>query len=316
MAKGKSKGWYRRALVGDKDNPGLRSVARGFSSSDGFIIKDLTPSQKRKITKAWHDYELLTAQPRYIYKPTGKGKNKKLKQAQQMVQEDTTTNFKVAFIPYVPKKLKNGKLSKPRITFGKKGIKIQESTHKKIFIPLNPPALVKNPQKEITQAIKDEAPKAQRFSVQAAANEMGVMYDKPNIVKNVIYLMNKYDGKKQLLSGRHKGDGPKQHNWRNWLHGINAYEFPKVDQKTVSNVANIFADAKEDLQRRRRNDRKSQKWVKIGKAKKTAQVKRKAIRSTDNRKLVRGNAGKARAKVNVRAKKTVSNTRTKKAAKK
>ena len=259
----RSQEFYRRALQGDKDNLGLRETARGFGSRDGFIIADLTPAQKRKITIGFHELQSLTAQPRYIYKAksTSAKEKKKLLQAQKTVQEGTKTKWKVAFIPHVPRKLKSGKLSKPKIYFGKEGIKIRERGYIKISIPLDPVKLVKNSAKHIQDSIKAEAHRAQRFTIQAGANEMPVLNDRAGIVERVKSLMTKYDGRKAIPAGSgNAGDRPKSHKWNLWLHGLIAYEFPRVSSKAVSSAINEFDDARIALQKKRRAARAKAKY--------------------------------------------------------
>ena len=250
--------WYARALKGDADNLGLRETARGFTAADGFNLRkiaELTPAQKRKITLSFHELQTLTAQPKYVYKAVSRKKSDqvKLKQAQAAVQADATVKWKVAFVPHVPKRTKSGKASKPRLYFGKAGLTIKESGFKKLYIPLNPVALVKNPDATIQSAIQSEAPNAQRFTIQAGANEMPVLSDRAGVVARVKKLMSDYNGKKQLpLGSGNAGNAPKHHHWKKWLNGIIGYQFPKVSKKAVSRAAGDFDAARQALQKKRR----------------------------------------------------------------
>lgn len=256
--------WYSRALQGDKNNLGLRSVARGFSSRDGLnLTKGLTRAQKKKVEKAYHELKEITAQPRFVYraKSTSKKEKARMKQAQQLTQSQTKTDWKVALIPHTPRKLKSGKFSKPKIYFSKESVTIQEYKHKKIYVTLNPVSLVKNPRKEIAKAIERDAPKAQRFAVKAGENEMPVLHTKTNIATFVISLMEKYDGESDLPDeSGNRGDAPKNHHWKKWLKQLVAYDFPKPTKGAIAKAVNTFDDARRELQRERRNERAREKY--------------------------------------------------------
>lgn len=256
--------WYARALQGDKDNFGLREVARGFGSRDGFNLRDgLSAKQRKKVRSAFHELQEITAQSRHVYKPknNSKGEQEKLRKAQRLVQEDTDTEWKVAFIPYAPRKLKNGKLSKPRITFGKEGIRIHDRGFIKITVPLDQERMATNAKGEIVRAIKMEAPRAQRFTIQAGANEMPVLSDRTGVVKRVMELQNRYDGVKALpLGSGNAGDKPEYHAWDLWLHNLVAYEFPKVSAKAVAQASNTFHDANAALRKKRKADRERARY--------------------------------------------------------
>jgi len=260
--------WYRNALQGKGETIGLRETARGFSSRDGFNLRDgLSPAQKRKVTIAHRELQELTAQQRYVYKPknNSKGEKDRLRKAQQITQADTSTKWKVAFIPHNQKVLKSGKLSKPRITFGKRSVRIHEVGFNKVSIELDQENLVDNPQREILDAIKSEAPKAQRFTIQAGANEISTLSGKTDIVRRVINLMNVYDGKKPLPHGSgNVGDLAKHHKWDLWLKGLIAYEFPRMSvtkmSKAIDQAVNDFHDGNKELQKRRRAERERARY--------------------------------------------------------
>lgn len=275
--RGRPDSFYRLAIQGVTDTKtgeilshGLRSVARGFASSDGYNIINIsswTPSQKAKITRYWHELHVLTAQPKYAYKPKNK---KELPKIQKITQADTKLKWKVAFVPHVPKKLKSGKRSKrkPDIKLVGDSIRVKEKNYRHYTIRLNPQRLVKDVKKEIARAIKDNAPKATRFTIGADENEMPGLSDKDAIVERVQKLIHQYDGKRPLPKGSgNTGDAPKFHKWNQWLHNLIAYEFDKTTFKQVSNAMNEFDKGRRELQKKKRAMRKRLKYKKKGKRK-------------------------------------------------
>lgn len=259
-AAGKSAEFYQRGLKL------LREYARGFDASNGFKLnKKLTPAQKKKITQGVKEIDSLTAQQRYIYKPKNNSKKEteKLRAIQRVTQTDEgKLNLKVAFVPHTPRITKKGKQSKPRITVTKSGgVRIQENKYAKIFVPLIPSKLAANPEKEIQRAVKENAKGATRFSVQAGANEIPVYRDLPGIVKYIRQLMNTYDGKRQLpASSGNRGDAPKAHHWKKWLHGAVAYWFPEANADDVRKAVNDFFQGNQELQKKRRAERARQNY--------------------------------------------------------
>ena len=230
-------------------------------------VSSWTPAQKARVTKYWHELQNLTAQPRYIYHTRSPSK---LKQAQQVVQSEPGYKWKVAFIPHTPKILSSGKPSKakPKIEFTAEGVRIREPGYRRSFVPLNPMKLAIDPQKEIKRAIKKNAPRAKHFVIQAGVNQMAGVSDKSNIIKDVIKLMNRYDGIKPLPnSSGNAGDAPKTHKWDRWLTGVIAYHFDKATQKNISEAFNTFDAARRSLQKKRKNMRARLKKAKLNRRK-------------------------------------------------
>lgn len=253
--------FYLRAVTGTEDkagivHPGLRDVARGFSAKDGFRIKDVdnwTRAQKAKVTRYFKELDRLTAQPRYQYKARSQ---KMLEEVQRVAGHEKGYDFKVAFIPHVPKVDKRGRETKPRVDVEKGVIRIRERYYTKIMVALDQKQLVRDTAAEVGRAIK-MAPDAQRFAIQAGVNEMPGLYDRQLIGERVRRLMNLYDGKRALPRGSgNRGDSPKHHRWQLWLHKLIGYEFPRASKSAVSSVITDFDAARRELQKRRRAARK------------------------------------------------------------
>lgn len=261
--------------------PGLRALARGFGSADGFNLREVstwTPAQKARVTKYQHEVQRLTAQPRAIIKPRKKAD---LVRAQQIVPPEAGFVFKVAFIPHLPKKGKRGQDLKPQVRFTKGAMIVSERGYDKRYIQLDQMALVKDAGREVRRAIKQQGGRASRFRVMADVNEMpGAMYDKAGIAGAVTRLMALYDGKKALPRGSgNAGDAPKHHKWDKWLHELVGYEFPRTSQQSVASAVNEFEaartahkKARHATRERARRARSSAKVVAVVKA-----VKRRIV---------------------------------------
>ena len=151
----KSAEFYRLALTGARDKqgelqPGLRSVARGFDAASGYDLRKISewsPSQKARVTRYFHELDNLTAQPRKIYRPKNRAN---LKLAQQYSGHNSGFQFKVALVPYTPKK---GSDTKVKITVSKEhGLRVATKSYAKTIVPLRPRELTRDPNKEIKHA--------------------------------------------------------------------------------------------------------------------------------------------------------------------
>lgn len=260
-SKKRSNAFYLLALKGtaDKDGPlqyGLRDVARGFTAKDGYRVKEInewTPAQKAKITRYWHQLNEITAQPVYAYKARSR---KRLEQVQETIGQGTGYEFKVAFIPHVPKKDKRGRETKPRVDVESGVVRIRERGYNKVMVELDADELASDTKGEIKRGL-ELVPDATRFTVMAGKNEMPGLFDRKLIADRIMRLMAQYDGVKPLPRGSgNKGDAPKHHSWDQWLKGMIAYEFPRTTQKVVATTAVAFDTARRALQKRRRAERK------------------------------------------------------------
>lgn len=241
----------------------LREYAYGFKASDGYNLREpLSSAQKRQIALGVKEIDAATAQQRYIYKPKNRTKAEKVKLAavQKIVQTDAPTKLKlkVAFVPYVQRVLKSGKLSKPRITVTKSGgVRIQDNKLTKIFIPVDQKKVVRSAEKTIRQAVADIAPDATRFSIQAGQNEMPMFADLKQTILKFKQLQKAYNGKTPLPENSgNAGDKASLHDWRKWLHGINGYAFNPANVKQVYSALNAFRDGNKKLRLKRAADKK------------------------------------------------------------
>jgi hypothetical protein len=93
-------------------------------------------------------------------------------------------------------------------------------------------------------------PGATQWNIQAGANTMTPFFNLKKLKSEIINLMNKYDGKKELpaSSGNRKND-PLEHNWRSWLHGVQAVTYKRRSVREEKRVQVEFEREREKLQR-------------------------------------------------------------------
>lgn len=234
---------YRSILMGESraELPGLRSLMRGFDVKDGYNVKAIsewTPYQRRKVREAFHNIELLQAQPKRIIRARGKN----LEKLQDAFHGDIPSkNFKVAFIPDTEPKLTlpGAKKHPPKVRILKDGVSIQRRDYERIFIPFNSKNLVRNARAEVKR-VAEQMPEAQLFFVQVGEYQSVTGKSIGLLTQQVLDWMNKYDGKKALPdSSGNRGDAPKHHHWKYWLNGLIGYRLPKrVDIRKLGKIIN------------------------------------------------------------------------------
>ena len=230
---------YRSILLGESHLPGLRSIMRGFDSRDGFnvrVISEWTPYQRRKVREAFHNVELLQAQPKRIVRARGEN----LERLQDAFHGDIPSkNFKVAFIPDTEPKLTlpGAKKRPPKLRILKEGISIQRANYERIFIPFSSKALVRDARAEVKRAAA-QMPEAQLFFIQVGEYQSVTGKSIGLLTQMVLDWMQKYDGKKALPdSSGNKGDNPKHHHWKYWLNGLIGYRMPKrIDIRKLAKI--------------------------------------------------------------------------------
>lgn len=249
---------YRSILLGEPgvNLPGLRSLMTGFDSGDGFNVNNIskwTAYQRRKVREAFHNVELLQAQPKRIIR--AKGEN--LRKLQDAFHGDIPSkNFKVAFIPDTEPKLTlpGAKKRPPKVRILKEGVSIGRPQYERIFIPFNTKALVRNGRAEIKR-VAAEMPQAQLFFVQVGEYQSLTGKSIGLLTEQVLNWMQQYDGKKPLpeTSGN-KGDSPKHHHWKYWLNGLVGYKLPRsVDIRKLGKIIRIGREKNDELALQRKN---------------------------------------------------------------
>lgn len=259
----KSAAWYRAALLGVADregelSPGLRGVAKGFTAAEGFNLNALargewTAAQKRKVSRYFHELQMLTAQEKIIVRTRSP---KRLATAQAIGGHDPAYKFKVAFVPGT----KNAK-----IEWEKDGtFTVREKGYSKKGELFDQAALAVAPKEEIARVLsRPKLKRAQRFKIMAGDNlfsPAGGMLDRGNVESAILKLMHQYNGVRALPRGSGNiGDDPAAHHYSQWLNGLTGYKFPFDPNKIKPAAALKELERNRELQRRRANKRKSSK---------------------------------------------------------
>lgn len=220
----------------------LRDI-RPFVNFKYNLNEPITKYKAAKIRKYHKAIAALRARPNYIYRPR---KKDNLKPAQQFAQHsEYLPGLKVAFIPtQTPGK-------KPKIKFNSRGeISVTEGNIKTILIPLDKYELFENPKSHIKEQLK-KYPDYDSFTVSAGEYEIPNGHNRKSLVKEIIFLMEKY-GEKGGLSEEDN------HYWGNWLNSVRGYSFK--NQKSFGEYLAVKQKAKKSLQRKNRNLRRKQKY--------------------------------------------------------
>lgn len=250
---------YRAALVGNKSAgvEGLRSLAKGFDSSDGYNLNRIdkwTPAQRRRVRDYFARVEQLEAQSKLIVRPQS---TKALKKLQDAFHGDVPSkDFKVAFVPYHRPKvtLPGSKRAKVRIRVLTEGISIKNGRYERVFIPFNQKALARDPKREIKRAA-EKIPGASLFFVQVGDNQTLNGKSLGLITSEILKWMEQYDGVTPLpKSSGNRGDNPKDHHYKRWLNGLVGYVLPKsADVRTMGRIIREGRELNEDRKRKMRN---------------------------------------------------------------
>ena len=209
---------------------GLRSYATGFTAKDGYDLRRFSqwsPAQKAKITRYATAVMESRARPHVEVRARNVGNDpKKLRQAKR--EFNAPGNFpalKVAFVPFATPR--NEPMFRPKLHFTDSGIVIQGKGYYKQFIPFDAKSLVKDAGQEVRRVAG--LLNNRHITLQCGLHEQGSMDIADNLVKQVRNFMLKYDGKTHIRSKGRKWKA-KHHNWRDWLIGLNGYDF--IDKNT------------------------------------------------------------------------------------
>lgn len=237
--------------------PGLRAVVEGFAPADGYDIRRIeqwSTAQKRRVRDYYNRVHKLEAQERRIVFPRSKSNLRALQDA--FHGDIGSRKFKAAFVPYTdPKGLPGAKHKQPRISYLKSGISIDAGPYKRLFVPFNKRALVKDAQTEIERVLESMPGSRLHFIQTGEFQTLNGMSPKI-LAERVLQYMNQYDGKKPLpRSSGNYGDHPKTHHYKYWLNGVVGYLFPKtIDTKQMHR--RIVEGMKEAKKRRADQDKK------------------------------------------------------------
>lgn len=182
---------------------------RSFVDFDYDLRKPLHSSQKAKINKYYNAIDQIQARGNKVYR----SRNRKRVQAVQRAGRNEFENLsqmKVAFIP-------SSNANPAKVRFVGDKVKIRHENFDETYIEFNMENLARNPEAEITRALK-KAPKAAKwFRVNAGKFTIAQPRVKARVIPFILNLQKKYND---------SSDNGKlaNNNWRNWLNGITTVE--------------------------------------------------------------------------------------------
>jgi hypothetical protein len=183
---------------------------RPYVDFDYNLNSEPTKSQKAKVRRYYEEITALRNRPYQVYRPR---RADRLRPAQQFAQhEKLLPGIKVAFIPT------DGK-SKVRLRFRGKGDIVAKSEHVSISsVELSRRGLAGDTERYVRGRISSNP--AKNFTIQAGRYEIPVPYLPDSVPAAVLRLVERYGGP-QLSDPEER----ENHNWQNWLFGLNAYHF-------------------------------------------------------------------------------------------
>jgi hypothetical protein len=244
---------YALAVKGYADIPGLRKLVKGFESSDRYDLRKIdewTRAMKRRVRDYDERVHLLLAQERRIVFPRDPEKIKKLQGA--FHGDVASRSFKAVFVPYVAPLSATKERTEGKISYTTTGITIDHGFNRRHLVLFDQYALAVDPEAEVMRCLA-VIPNAELFYIQVNEFQTLNAGDAPNLARQVLKWVAKYDGRTELTSGRHKGDNPAQHHYSKWMKGVVGYEFPEgIDPMEIARK--IYLGMKDAKKTRHEND--------------------------------------------------------------
>lgn len=204
------------------------------------LRKPLKSSDKGLVTKAWKDYQEVTARPFKVYKTKNK---KNLKLVQDASQQFTKVKFDVAFVPalkHTRVKIKNGQII----------VSSQYTEETKVLFDMK--KLAVDPAKEIQRVI-DANPGNAVFAIMAGAYLYNGGIPPELIMEKMLPLLARYDNGGEGLAKR----GANSH-FSNWAFGFRIF---KGTRHNISDYMQTYHEEKTKIlnakkRQRQRNTRR------------------------------------------------------------
>lgn len=211
----------------------MRPYMKALRSID--LRHDITAAQKSFISRAWNEYQELTARPVKVFRTKNK-KHLALAQAYSR-HEKGKPKFDVAFIPTADPKAK--------LTFknDRMTLKSKYVTETTLFFDLKKLAI--DPSAEIKRTM-DKNKDAKQFIIMAGKYLYNGGLARSLVSDEVMNLMARYsDGGAGLQK---RGDNSR---WENWLFGLVAFE--SANQASINQYRLAYRDAKNKKLSERKN---------------------------------------------------------------
>lgn len=228
--------------------------ADGFDVADGFNLRDAsewTPAQKAKVSRLFEQVNELTARPFHIYRAR---KPENLKIVQRASQHQTfPKELKVAFVPVSrPEETPTIKISKRT-----KQVKIIERQVGRIpvfwdDVGVSKEFLLSDPV-AAAQILVQQVP-AKSYNIMAGKHEIPQGYDEGALPEEIGKLTARYAaGTTHSRRGYLDPDNRNSSWWGNWLIGVEAYNFPTLQQRQSQKINK--RKSREKLQKERKKAR-------------------------------------------------------------
>lgn len=231
MSSNKSKQKKQAQKIAKEKAKIIRKYVPALSKID--LRKQLTPSQKGLVTKAFSEYEKLTKRPVKIFR----SKNiAKLKTAQQVSQHSGNIKFNVAFVPSATKDAK--------IAVKDDKLVIRSKYVDEIHIEFNMRSLAQNPTKEI-QRIIDKYPEFTSFVLMAGESIWNGPIHRDLASEKMAQLMHRYD------DGGIKLKTDRSNHYTKWAVGMRGYS-AKNQRDIQGHVADYRKKNKKILDEKRK----------------------------------------------------------------
>lgn len=214
----------------------MRPYMRSLRNID--LRKHVSAAQKSYVTKAWDEYQELTARPYRVFKTPNK-KHLKIAQAYSR-HEEGKPKFDVAFIPTADPKAKL-KFKDDRLI-----IKSKYVTETTLFFDLK--KLATNPGDEIRRVMAKN-PDAKQFIIMAGKYLYNGGLARSLVENEVTNLMARYSTGGEGLKKRGENS-----RWENWLFGLVAFQ--AHDQKSINEYRLAYRDARDKQLSKRKNMRR------------------------------------------------------------
>jgi len=205
------------------------------------LRKEITSAQRSFITRAWNEYQELTARPFKVYRTKNK---QRLKIAQEYARhEKGKPKFDVAFIPSADPKAK--------IKFSKTGMEISSKYVTEKFLFFDIKKLAENPEHEIMRAL-ERNPTAKQFIIMAGKFLYNGGLPRSLVKDKVMNLMAQYSPGGQGYARR----GENSH-YSNWLFGLVSFE--AKNQTSIDEYRKAYSKSRQGQLEKRRKERRARR---------------------------------------------------------
>ena len=235
----------KRPPVNKEYSQKLKTI-RPFVEFNYDLRKPLHANSKRKIDRYFEAINAIQARPNKVYRSKNK---KRVKEVQEYGRNgfENLPQIKVAFY-------ESSAANPVTLRFDKKGVKAHGKFFDFRYIPFNKLALLRNPDKEISRALKDPATNGANYYRVAVGQDgqysIASPRSKSRVKPFIQQLMAKY------VKEDEQGNALNNY-WGNWLHGL--LPITAKNQTDLRTFLVKEAKIKDDLKAKRKRARRNAK---------------------------------------------------------